>query len=260
MINTVINSTKCFNLCTQWPPKKVALEDSKSQLSLYTASLLASRHAGDLACQCNISSEGKPKGWKQCVFTPLYASQAIKIKRRVTGWSPSQWLLEHRQAGAAITHDTQAIHFYKKKKGGTPEPGPSSEWDMQMFPEETDIVKPSQEQLMSSVKDELDSFMAQPVLACARHSHHAVWTPGLLSPCALTSSTVGHGVLMVTSLGLERRPVLSTAHSRNLEGTRAMWWSWVIVRRSSNQLNLPPDPAALDRWERSCFSWWNIST
>lgn len=36
------------------------------------------------------------------------------------------------------------------------------------------------------------------------------------SPCALTSSTVGHGVLMVTSLGLERRPVLSTAQSRNL--------------------------------------------
>lgn len=38
----------------------------------------------------------------------------------------------------------------------------------------------------------------------------------LSSPCALTSSTVGHGVLIVTSLGLERRPVLSTAQSRNL--------------------------------------------
>lgn len=49
----------------------------------------------------------------------------------------------------------------------------------------------------------------------------------LSAPCALTSSTVGHGVLMVTSLGLERRPVLSTAHRRNLHThTKSIHSNW----------------------------------
>lgn len=37
-------------------------------------------------------------------------------------------------------------------------------------------------------------------------------------PWALTSSTTGQGVFTITSLGLERRPVLSTPHRVNLAG------------------------------------------
>lgn len=42
--------------------------------------------------------------------------------------------------------------------------------------------------------------------------------PQGLLPWALTSSTTGQGVFTITSLGLERRPVLSTPHRVNLAG------------------------------------------
>lgn len=44
--------------------------------------------------------------------------------------------------------------------------------------------------------------------------------PQRLLPWALTSSTTGQGVFTITSLGLERRPVLSTPHRVNLAGGR----------------------------------------
>lgn len=50
------------------------------------------------------------------------------------------------------------------------------------------------------------------------------WSLGILHllPWALTSSTTGQGVFTITSLGLERRPVLSTPHRVNLAGRMSL--------------------------------------
>lgn len=52
-----------------------------------------------------------------------------------------------------------------------------------------------------------------------------------LLPWALTSSTTGQGVFTITSLGLERRPVLSTPHKVNLAGREG-----VIIRENLKDL------------------------